>query len=150
MTTIAWDGRYLAADKMTVNNGLSRITTKIWRIGDLLVGVSGGLDSGMAMKNWIERGENPDNFPESQKKNDTNTPTCVIRNKEYWVYETTPFPFRIEDDFSAMGSGRDFALMAMRLGLPAKTAVIMTAEFDVGTGGEVDVLDSWRDSACQE
>ena len=145
MTTIAWDGRYLAADKMTVNNGLARTTTKIWRVGDLLVGVSGNLDAGMAMKRWIENGEKPEDFPESQKKSDTYTPTCVIRNKEYWVYESTPYPFRIEDDFAAMGSGRDFALMAMHYGEPAKNAVLMASKFDVGTGSVVDVLDSWRE-----
>lgn len=145
MTTIAWDGRYLAADKMTVNNGLARTTTKIWRVGDLLVGVSGSLDAGVAMKHWIEDGEKPEEFPESQKKVDTYSPVCVIRNKEYWVYETTPYPFRIEDAFAAMGSGRDFALMAMYYGEPAKNAVLMTSKFDVGTGGGVDVLDSWRE-----
>lgn len=39
--------------------------------------------------------------------------------------------------FHAVGSGRDYALAAMHLGLSARDAVGVAMEFDLNTGGEL-------------
>lgn len=48
--------------------------------------------------------------------------------------------FRVEAPFFAVGSGADFALMAMELGKGAAEAVSLSARFDTGTGDGVDSL----------
>jgi len=140
MTTIAWDGKTLAADKRCVNNGLCATVTKLFQVGDLRVAVSGEFDQGLAMVAWLRSGQDPAAFPEKQKDNTKYCPTAVIDDGKFLIYETTPYPLHIEDTFYAIGSGRDFALAAMYLGKTAVEAVELASKFDAGTGNGVDYL----------
>ena len=45
-----------------------------------------------------------------------------------------------EGGFYAIGSGRDFALAAMRMGADAKKAVKIASEFDIHTGGRIRTM----------
>ena len=47
---------------------------------------------------------------------------------------------KVEDQFAAWGSGRDFALTAMHLGKSAREAVEIACLFENGCGNGVDVL----------
>lgn len=141
MTTVAWDGKTLAADKQATNNGLRATVTKIWRVGQLLVGGSGSPDFIGEMLHWIERGRELPLFPNTQRDKDDWQPILVVEaDGTLSVYERTPFPLRPEGDFHAMGSGRDFAMAAMHLGCDARRAVEVAIELDAGSGCGIDTL----------
>lgn len=140
MTTIAWDGHTLAADKRACSSGLCLKVRKIWRIGELLYGASGSADQAAEMFAWIERGRRPDDFPASQRDKDDYAPVLVIDGGRVLKYERTPFPIEFETVHHAIGSGRDFALAGMACGLTAAQAVGLAAQFDSGTGDGVDTL----------
>jgi 20S proteasome alpha/beta subunit len=138
MTTIAWDGTILAADKRTVNSGLARTTTKLWEEDGMIIAVSGDLDAGMSMRRWLLANGGRDSFPENQKKRDTFATTIVVYEKKLWIYETTPDPFIMEDTIAAFGSGRDFALSALAMQYNAIQAIEFASRFDLYTGNGVD------------
>lgn len=146
MSVIAWDGRQLAADKRASMGGLIASTTKIFRVedkqfGEALVGYSGNADAGEEMLAWFSAGHDPTTFPPSQRDKDDWAGLLVAwRDGNLWKYERTPFPLRFPPQQFAIGSGRDFALAAMHLGLTAEQAVGVACVFDTGCGNGVDVL----------
>lgn len=143
MTVIAWDGKTLAADRRVEHGGVISVSTKIRRIGTLLVGVSGNFSAGLAMFDWIEKGRKPEDYPEVQKKYDDYSCGClVIENGRIFKYESGPFPLEFEQTFFAIGSGREFATAAMYCGKTAREAVEIASLFDSGCGNGVDVLEA--------
>lgn len=142
MTTIAWDGKVLAADKRMVHAGLYATVTKIRRIGGLLVAAAGDFDSAQEMFAWIEAGRVPADFPSIQKESDRYVGILIIEGGKVFKYERSAIPFEIEEPYFAIGSGRDFALAAMACGRTAVEAVEVAALFDVGTGNGVDWMEA--------
>lgn len=65
----------------------------------------------------------------------------IIRDNRCFVYSDTSYPVEIEDKFFASGSGRDFAMAAMHLGLNAVEAVKVACLFDVNCGNGIDQLE---------
>lgn len=78
MTVIAWDGKTLAADKRAVASGLIGTTTKIRRIGDLLVGIAGNFSAGMEMLEWVAQGRQREACPAVQRDEDRSCGCLVI------------------------------------------------------------------------
>lgn len=141
MTTVAFDGKTLAADKRATSGNNISTVTKIRRIGDLLVGGSGDLDFVLSMMEWIEKGRDIAAFPTHQRdKDDWQTVLVIEKDGTPSVYNRTPHPIRYEQPNVAIGSGRDFALAAMHLGCDAITAVKVASALDCGTGNGVDSL----------
>jgi ATP-dependent protease HslVU (ClpYQ) peptidase subunit len=56
-------------------------------------------------------------------------------------YESTPHPLVIQDKHWAIGSGRDFAIMAMHLGKTAAESVELASLFCNDCGNGVDTLE---------
>ena len=139
MTVIAWDGKTLAADKRSVNDGYASSVTKIFRAGDCLVGMSGCLARGHAMYQWFAAGHDPEKFPE-ETTDDWALLLVIFPSGVVWKYESREHPFVIESQPCAGGSGRDFALMAMHLGCDARRAVELTCELSVACGNGIDTL----------
>jgi len=141
MTTIAWDGTTLAADKRAVNGSIIFTTTKIKRINGQLVAGAGQMATILEVFDWLERGGYVDEFPSVQRDDDTWSPILVItKDKRVLKYEQTPYPIEYEDKTFAMGSGRELALCAMYCGKSAKEAVEIASIFDSCTGNGVDTL----------
>lgn len=145
MTTIAWDGTTLAADKQATNAGLRRTVTKIFRAGDLMFAACGDLAESLEVIEWIKAGADPEKLPASQRSERWNSIFTVTKQGVIKVYECGPYPIQFEDEIFACGSGRDFALGAMRMGADAVRAVEVASGFDSGTGCGVDRL-SFKDS----
>lgn len=146
MTIIAWDGQMLAADKRACSGNVVSTVTKIRRIGEMLVGVSGSADIAGEMFEWIQNGRKPDQFPEIQRNNDEVT-VLVIERGQILCYERSPFPILLEDHYFAIGSGRNYALAAMHCGKNAVEAVEVACHFDPDCGNGVDILafdERWR------
>ena len=141
MSIIAWDGKTLAADKRAIHCGLIRTTTKIAKIRDCLCGYDGNAANGEEMMEWFRNGEKIKDFHAAQKDKDDYCGFLIIRpNGEIEKYERTPYPIKFHDPIFAIGSGRDYALMAMHLGKTASEAVELTSLFESGCGNGVDCL----------
>jgi hypothetical protein len=142
VTTIAYKNGILAADKRARWGSLVHPVTKIRRLADgSVAGGSGELAFVLGVFEWLNDGGDPATFPQHQQDKEDWQPVLVVRpNGKIEVYERTPYPVVSEGAFFAIGSGRDFAMMAMRLGKSAPEAVQLASEFDAGTGPQVDTL----------
>jgi ATP-dependent protease HslVU (ClpYQ) peptidase subunit len=136
MTTIAWDGKTLAADRQINNAGLKSEAIKIRKLEMVgLVGTSGDCTKGRLMIEWLAAGANIDNFP--QNPGDS-TMLHITLDGHIHYYANAPVPLIMLDKQFAIGSGRDFALSAMWFGRNASEAVKFAHKFDVDTGADVD------------
>lgn len=143
MSVIAWDGKTMAADKRAViGGGFYRTTTKIFRVGNALVGYAGDADAGEEMLAWFDKDHaDPKLFPQSQRDKDGWAGLLVVWEAgEIWKYERTPFPIKFPPQQFAIGSGRDFAMAAMHLGKTAAEAVEVACALDPGCGNGIDML----------
>jgi ATP-dependent protease HslVU (ClpYQ) peptidase subunit len=117
-------------------------TTKIHRVRGHLIGYAGVAAFGRAMLHWFDKeNADPEKYPAHQKDKDDMCAFIVITpDKKILRYEQTPQPSVVEDCRIAIGSGRDYALMAMHLGKSAYEAVTLASLFDPGCGNGVSIL----------
>lgn len=142
MTTIAWDGKTLAADKRMSFGTEFATVTKITRSGDCLIGWAGGSALGRAMMAWFVDGCEPANFPAMQREEGKTGVLLVIHsNKRIEHYAQEPYPIPVEDSYYAVGSGSGFASAAMYLGHDAKRAVEVSCALDMNSGSGIDTLE---------
>ncbi len=142
MTIIAWDGKMLAADKLSNASGLKRTTTKIWRVNGHLVGASGIASRGRELVAWWADGADPAKMPAWQHHESDWVDLLVITpDRQILKYERAVLPIIYEDAQFAMGSGRDFALAAMHLGCSAAEAVEVASRFQTDCGHGCDTLE---------
>lgn len=135
MTIVAWDGHTLAADRMGDAGGLRRTITKVFRLDDgSLFGSCGSSSHMMEMLDWIKRGYPPSEVPPFQRTEDYQGVILVKPDATVWVWGQGPYPFKMEDPYTAMGHGRDFAIAAMYLGKKAVDAVNIACMFDPSCG----------------
>ena len=141
MTTIAWDGHTLAGDKRTSFGGLHATTTKVHRIAGCLVGAAGTSAQITEMHAWLANGRKPADLPTAQRSATDCCSVLVIEpDGRVLQFENSPYPLAIENKRWAIGSGRDFAMAAMHLGLDARSAVEVAIALDAGSGNGVDFL----------
>lgn len=140
MTTIAFDGTTMAADRRKMRRGLPIAgSPKIVRLTDpngkpALLGVAGSGAALGAIEHWLQGGQRPEQGEEW-------VALLVDHEKRIWVRQNDSMGWHhIERKQWAVGSGADFALTAMRCGRTSGSAVEIAAEFDVDTGDGVDVL----------
>lgn len=140
MTTIAWDGKTLAADRRTSFGSRITTVTKAHRVNGHLVAGAGITAQINEMIVWFRDGANPATFPAAQRGDDAVSLLVITPAREVHLYCNTPYPLVIEDKFTAIGSGSEFALAAMHCGKSAVEAVEVAAVFDSATGGGVNIL----------
>jgi 20S proteasome alpha/beta subunit len=141
MTTICYKGGVMAADKQATSSGCKHgKMTKIFKINGHLIGCAGDGHACMEMIRWFTDGAKPDEFPDIQKDEDNGMLMVVTPEGKIQFYEKSFLPVQYENDFAAMGSGRDFALGAMASGLGAVQAVEVAISFDIYSGNGVDWL----------
>lgn len=143
MTTVAWDGLTLAADRQATSGGFKYKTSKLRQLanGEVLA-ITGTEDAGHALMKWYEEGADPAKWPTSQLKDDTWCRLIVARPRGGVVtYETQPVAVPLHEKQMAWGSGRDFAIAAMYLGQAARGAVGVACQFDTGTGCGIESFD---------
>lgn len=152
MTVIAWDGKTLAADRRATLGTLIREKRKVFRAhspqwGIVLAAYAGDADAGEEVLEWFKNGAIPKDFPPLQRDKDSWAGLLIVMpDGHLWKYERSPQPLEFPPQHFALGSGRDFALMAMHLGKTAAEAVELTSLFDSGCGNGVDTL-SYADQA---
>lgn len=139
MTVIAFDGRTLAADRRCTRGGTVYATRKIHRVGNLLIGLSGGSDFCVAFLEWFKAGRPCDAFPDTQKHDDYAC-ALVIEGGKAFTYDRTPYPVEMLEPICAIGSGREVALGAMTAGASARDAVLAASRWMECCGNGVDEL----------
>jgi ATP-dependent protease HslVU (ClpYQ) peptidase subunit len=141
MTIVAYDGRTMAADKRAQTDGAHFTVTKVRRIRGCLVGASGDSNRARELVAWFERGASLTNDRPSKEVFDSVRMLVVDPKGRIWNYDSGPHATEFEDRFVAIGSGRDFALMAMHLGKSAFEAVRLTCELSIDCGNGIDALE---------
>lgn len=151
MTTIAWDGRTLAADsRATEADGSARTDrfVKLYRLeskvppvlGEVLFAASGCEFAGELFRRWLERGGDCDLVARGVQENeDEGSPLDALVVHASGAYTANHLGVLIEvrDRQWAHGTGRQGALVAMHLGVGAAAAVRAAARFDNNTGGRI-------------
>jgi hypothetical protein len=141
MTVIAWDGKTLAADKQSTNEGHARTVTKIHQVPGGILGLTGDAPAAMALLDWCAGGRDADKWPKAMP-NLVCHAIFIDRERKIHLYSSDagPYPEILEDKFYAAGHGRDFALAAMYLGKDAADAVKVACALDKFCGMGVDTL----------
>lgn len=152
MTTIAFDGRYLAADTLGVRGG-NRVEQSLCKIQ-----VSGGRAFATGGHWWAIRQYLIDwhaaGHPIADYPNPRGLDGCLVvvegdtRQCKVFTHEA-PYP-DLEAAPVAFGTGGDIALGAMGAGLTAMEAVKLAMRWDLKTGGPIDFIDlEWIDKGVQ-
>lgn len=146
MTTIAWDGRELAADRGSWSGYVKSRVRKIFKREDrngrpVLVAVCG--DGGWAMA-WLEwmygTGAHPGPYPDKDAKLSMNIALVVDSRRRVWKHTANLQVMRALGRLHATGAGGEFALGAMAAGATARRAVLLTAKHSDCSAFGVDVV----------
>lgn len=139
MTVIAYRDGLMAADKKSTYFGVGVTSRKIRRFGDgSIAGCSGEGGVCRALLEWYATGADPGSYPDAEQKA---LMLLATSDGSLRLYDGSPFPILIEDEFFAIGSGKDAALAAMHLGHDAAEAVRVACLVDDGCGRGIDMLD---------
>lgn len=138
MTTIAWDGKTLAADRRSVFGVRPSAVRKVFRFFNsegrlLLIGFSGRVRHIPAVLRWLK-----DRSTEKPKVDEHFSALIVDAHGRLWSLEDNLEFVRLKCRYYAIGSGGDFAEGAMAMGASAAEAVRIAAKHDVNTGNGVD------------
>lgn len=133
MTTIAWDGKTLAADTRNTSGGMPWVGIKAYRLSDgRLFAGSGSTEDSEAAMHWLENGDNKPTVKDFS--------AILIENGECFRLEDKLVKIPVHAPFHACGSGRDYAMAAMHMGKSAREAVEFACLYDVYTGMPVTEL----------
>ena len=146
MTTIAFDGMVLAADTLGVDHYGLRST--IHKIINGPVWVAGFAGSHGKMIKWQNATRHMGidevlayGYPTFEKEVD-DPAIMVIERASGLIWRHTDGVLTAHHNKQfAIGSGRDYALMAMHMGLSSKRAIIEVSKFDVYTNDMIDELE---------
>lgn len=141
MTVIAWDGKTLAADKQSTCSGSPSKVTKIYRVPGGRVGFAGNALNARALLEWFRAGRPPEAWPKLRGNNHADALFIGDDGVVLGYSGISPSPEIYEDQFVAMGAGRDYALAAMYLGHDARKAVEVACALDVFCGMGIDTLE---------
>lgn len=143
MTTIAWDGKTVAADSLkTIRDGFERRAgsfQKIKRVGDIVYAITGSAALFDPLIEWHKEGAFRNKMPKD--KHDGYSALLVFSEGRCFCYTTDiGYP---EELFApdAFGSGSDYALGALHAGVDAARAVQVAMICNPQTGGEIQVVD---------
>lgn len=139
MTTIAWDGTTLAADKQSTWGGTPIVTRKVFKLrapdgSFILYGGSGNSIQLGAFHRWVS----------GQIREKPCIDDCqfmmIDHHRRVWIAHNNMDWHRIHVPRWAMGSGADYALGAMYGGASAAEAVKVASRLDTGTGMGIDCV----------
>lgn len=153
MTTIAYDGKTLAADTASFGGGSLKVDTcaeKIIERSGKIFAFSGTYVLKEPWMQWYFDGAIPEKKPRCAKDCCDELGMWVFDEGRLWQYSPElPYRWEVPAPF-AMGSGVDFAMGAFRLGdvigrnITAAEAVRAAIACDPFTGGDIRVVNLQR------
>lgn len=134
MTTIAAKASTgeIAADSMVSGDDSFYLVEKLRRGQESVYGGCGDWDKLLKFYNSLESGSDLDS--------DTDVTVLELRSDGIWIYESTIIPAKIKNDFWAIGTGANFAIAAMHLGLSPAEAVKLACLYDTSSHEPIDVM----------
>jgi hypothetical protein len=134
MTTIAAKASTgeVAGDSMVSGDDSFYLVTKIRMGENSIYGGCGDWDKLLKFYNSLESGADLDS--------DTDVTVLELRSDGIWIYESTIIPAKIKNDFWAIGTGANFAIAAMHLGLTPAEAVKLACLYDTSSHEPIDVM----------
>ena len=147
MTTIAWDGKTLAADQCSWSGAVRRKVRKVFKIeskdrGTLLVACAGPAPFCLKVVDWM-RGEgdrpNPEDF---FTKDDIQRQCAVVIDsaRQIWSLSNSLHWELMHESVYANGAGQEFAWGALEAGATAVQAIEITAKRSDYAGFCVDTV----------
>lgn len=135
MTTIAYDGKTLAADRCSWCSGVRRAVCKVQKVsharrGDLLVAFAGDAGYAGQVLDWlIGAGPRPDPLTKFDRQ-DLNIVCAVAvdRNGRIWEINRALDWCEFDEPIFAHGAGQEFAWGALEAGADAVRAVEIAAK----------------------
>lgn len=126
MTTVAWDGKTLAADTC-MSGAYIAVFTKTFQLPDgrLFAGAGEIQDILLAVKWLTEGGDRPEL--------DAMNSILIYPDGRAFFLDEKLVEMRINESIAATGSGAQFAIAALYLGASAEKAIEVAAHFDTGT-----------------
>jgi hypothetical protein len=140
MSTVAYDGKTIAADSQgTTSGGIEPVPfKKIWRIKKhaqwTLAGGVGDYDACVTFVKWVMAGC-CEKMPEANL--DDVVLFTVDKKFRLQIIGSQGFPILTIKTPYAMGSGGDYALAAMICGKTAREAVKVAIQLDANSGGRI-------------
>jgi len=138
MTTIAAcaSTAIIASDSMVSGDDSFYLVSKL-RVGkNSIYGACGDWDKCLKMLQVLESGGELDS--------DMDVTVLELRfdgkDNGLWIYEGTIIPARIKNDFWAIGTGANFAIAGMHLGLSPAEAVKLACQYDTSSHEPVDEM----------
>lgn len=137
MTTIATDGKTIAADSQGTSNGTvtSMNQTKLFRHDGCVYGTSGPSADGLLYRKWVKDGR-----PDNDKPDLSDRFLSMVINRAGVFEEGSSLQQLKVDAPFAIGSGRDIAFGALHAGMTPKQAVQIACRLDTCTGGKVRTM----------
>jgi hypothetical protein len=134
MTTIAARASTgeIAGESMVSGDDSFYLTEKLRRGQESIYGGCGDWDKLLKFYNSLESGADLDS--------DTDVTVLELRSDGIWIYESTIIPAKIKNDFWAIGTGANFAIAAMHLGLNPAEAVKLACLYDTSSHEPIDVM----------
>ncbi|HEY9101833.1 hypothetical protein [Chitinimonas sp.] len=137
MTTIAWDGKTVAADTQANNSGLRSRTKKLFRLKDgATYGFTGEIQDGRVVYEWLDNGQHEPRPTVSAGF----VALLICPDGRAYTMEDKLVLLPVLEPFRAIGSGRNFAMGALAVGADAVRAVAAAIALDVYSGGEIETL----------
>ena len=134
MTTIAArvSTGEIAADSMVSGDDSFYLVEKLRRGKCSVFGACGDWDKILKFYQAMEMGGELDS--------ELDVTVLERRNDGLWGYEGTISPARIKNEFWAIGTGANYAIAAMHLGLSPLEAVQLACKYDTSSNEPIDVL----------
>lgn len=136
MTTIACDGKSMAADGMVSCEGtvFGRNAVKVRRLNDgRIVGVCGSAYNIEPFSEWLNDGGDKPELPDEFE-------ALVLRPDGICLCYNNKCQSIVEELPTASGGGKDFALAALDAGCSPERAVEIACQRALGTGGKITVI----------
>ncbi|WP_340524079.1 hypothetical protein [Cupriavidus necator] len=146
MTTIAWDGTTLAADRCSWSGPARRRVRKVFKVRApdgrmFLVAFAGNGDFAMAILAWMRgRGEKP-NAADFNVERDSCCGVIVDERRRVWqIPASLVYGQPMRERKFAQGAGQEFAWGALEAGASARKAVEIAAKRSDYAGLGVDCV----------
>lgn len=144
MTTIAYKNGILAADQLIEQNGMvCAFTTKIGnsKSHNIMGGIAGSLHHSTSFLNWLMGYALPGDIEDNSPTNPIleKTDGLIVVDDDVYFFTDGIFT-KVSVEFTAIGTGQNFAMAAMVNGATAEEAVQIATVLDVYSGGNVETL----------